>query len=179
MHLIFIFYLLALVAGTAALSQTFVIWQRYRKVVIKRYGFFQLAIYFILLSFMAGLYGRIASLSGNRALGNIVWILQAFGGLTYIIVAPHFYHSLLGLSLGRWKRILFFVVDVGAVAGAMVGLAFPSYNLAWILLSGALFGMIAYGLVLVAVKLHAVADPILKRAMAVFLGLSVFFFPLM
>jgi DNA-binding CsgD family transcriptional regulator len=178
-HLIFIFYLFALVAGTAALSQTFVIWQRYRTLVITRYGFFQLAMYFILLSFMVGLYARTASLSGNRALENIVWILQAIGGLTYIIAAPYFYHSLLGLSLGRWKRVLFFVVDAAAVAGAVVDLAFPSYSLARILLSGTLFAMIAYGLVLIAVKLHAIADPILKRAMAVFLGLSVVFFPLM
>lgn len=178
-HLIFIFYLLALVAGTAALSQTFVIWQRYRKLVITRYGFFQLALYFILLSLMAGLYARIASLSGNRALESIVWILQAIGGLTYIIAAPYFYYSLLGLSLGRWMKVLFFIIDAGAVAGAVVDLALPAFSLARILLSGTIFAMIAYGLVLIAVKLHTIADPILKRAMAIFLGLSAFFFPLM
>ena len=83
--------------------------------------------YLILLSFLAALYARIASISGITALENIVWILQAIGGLTFIIVAPYFYHSLLGLSLGRWMRILFFINDAGAVAGASVDLALPAF----------------------------------------------------
>lgn len=41
-HLILAFYLLALIAGTTSLSQTFMIWQRHRKPVIRRYGFFLL-----------------------------------------------------------------------------------------------------------------------------------------
>jgi hypothetical protein len=40
-HLLFAFCLLALIAGTASLAQTVMIWRRYRKLVIRRYGYFQ------------------------------------------------------------------------------------------------------------------------------------------
>ena len=74
-HLTFAFYLLALIAGTVSLSQTFIIFERYRKIVIRRYGFFLLSSYLILLAFMAGLYAEVASLSGSRVVDNVVLIL--------------------------------------------------------------------------------------------------------
>lgn len=45
-HLTLALYLLALLAGTASLSQTFMIWQRYRKAVIRRYCFSLLGLAF-------------------------------------------------------------------------------------------------------------------------------------
>jgi hypothetical protein len=47
-HLKLLFYLLALLAGAASLAQTFLIQQRYRKAVIRRYGLFLLSLFLLL-----------------------------------------------------------------------------------------------------------------------------------
>jgi DNA-binding CsgD family transcriptional regulator len=178
-HLTVTFYLLALLAGAAGLSQTVLIWQRYRKAVIRLFGLFQVSLSLVLLSFLVDLYARVASLAPSGTVADIVWILQAGGSLLYIIVAPPFYDSLLGLARRRWKRILFFGLDAAVVGAAAADVAVPSLTGIRIGLSGVLFAMIAYGLVLIAVRLSTVADRTLKRALAVFLVLSACFFPLM
>jgi hypothetical protein len=52
-HLKLLLYLLALLPGSASLAQTFLIWQRYRKAVIRRYGLFLLSLFLLLLGFTA------------------------------------------------------------------------------------------------------------------------------
>ena len=152
-HLIFGFYLLALVAGTASLSQALLFWQRYRKAVIKWYGFFLLSLYLILLSFLAQLYSEIAELADAKLMQSVLWILTAGGGLAFVFIAPYFYHALIGLEFVRWRRICFFALDVLLVLAALVELAFPTQPVAVAILMSSLFGMIAYGLVLITVKL--------------------------
>ena len=61
----------------------------------------------------------------------------------------------------------------------MLDLAVPAQIVTKVILICALFAMIAYGLVLIAVMLRTVGDRLLKRALAVFLSLSLFFFPFM
>jgi DNA-binding CsgD family transcriptional regulator len=173
------FYLLALVAGTASLSQTILIYQRYRKAVIRRYAFFLLSLSFILISFLVERYAEAASLSGSNAVENIRWMLQAIGGLGFIFTAPYFYHSLLGLQVVSWQRFAFLGVDVIVLLAALAYLVFPAHPVAIAVLIGSLFGMIAYGLVLISVKMRTVADAILKRALRIFLVLTLCFFPLM
>jgi DNA-binding CsgD family transcriptional regulator len=51
-HLKLLFYLLAMLAGSASLAHTFLIWQRYRKAVIRRYGWFLLSLFLLLLGFI-------------------------------------------------------------------------------------------------------------------------------
>ena len=177
-HLRFAFYLLALLAGTAALAQTLLIGRRYRRTVIRWYGLFLLSLYAILLSFLLRLYGQIAGLEG-RALESALWILQAAGGLTFICTAPYFYHALLGLPFGRPLRLAFLVLDALAVLAAAANLVRPDLPATVFVLTGVLFGMIVYGLALIAAKLASVGDRVLRRALAIFLGLTLFFFPLM
>jgi DNA-binding CsgD family transcriptional regulator len=179
LHLILGFYLLALLAGTAALSMTFMIWQRHRKAVIRRYGWFLLGLYLLLLSFMAGLYIRIMGWSQEPAARHVLWILQAAGGLAFIICAPPFYDSLLGLRPRTWKRILFFTLDAATVLASGLNLIFPSFAFTAILLNAILFALIAYGLVLIAVNLANIGERTLRRALTVFFLLSLCFFPLM
>jgi DNA-binding CsgD family transcriptional regulator len=178
-HLILSFYLLALVAGTTSLSQTFLIWQRYRKPVLRGYALFQLSLYLILLSFLVDLYARTVSVTPAALAADIVWVLQAGGSLCYVVVAPGFYDALIGLPRRRWKAALFLAVDVLAVGGAAASVAAPSVMAIKIALSALLFAMILYGLVLIAARLGSIGDPTLRRALAIFLGLSVLFFPLM
>jgi DNA-binding CsgD family transcriptional regulator len=178
-HLILGFYLLALLAGTAALSMTFMIWQRHRKAVIRRYGLFLLALYLLLLAFMADLYIRIMGWSAAEAARHVLWILYAAGGLTFIICAPPFYDALLGLKAHTWKRLLFFALDSVTVLAAVLNLVVPSLGFTGILLNVILFALIAYGLALIAVNLHTLGERTLRRALTAFFVLSLCFFPLM
>jgi hypothetical protein len=93
-HLTIAFYALALIAGTASLTQTFMIWQRHRKPVIRRYGVFLLALYLVLAGFLVDLYARITALSHTAEARAITWILLAGGGILYIFICPYFFHSL-------------------------------------------------------------------------------------
>jgi DNA-binding CsgD family transcriptional regulator len=179
LHLILGFYLLALLAGTASLSLTFMIWQRHRKVVIRRYGWFLLALYLLLLSFMAGLYARIMGWEQTEAAQHVRWILQAAGGLSFIFCAPPFYDALLGLKTRTWKRGLFFALDGVTVLAALLNLIVPSLAFTSVLLNAILFALITYGLVLVAANLSNLGERTLRRALVVFFVLSLCFFPLM
>jgi DNA-binding CsgD family transcriptional regulator len=178
-HLILAFYLLALMAGTASLSQTFLIWQRHRKTVIRRYGFFLLSLYLIQLGFLVDLYTRITSLSETVEARALTWILLAGGSILYIFICPYFFHSLAGLSLSRTGRIVFSAIDALVCLGAAAQIVLPSYAPLAIGLSAILFGMIAYGILFIAVHLHGIGEKTLRRALALFLWLSAAFFPFM
>jgi DNA-binding CsgD family transcriptional regulator len=178
-HLTIAFYALALIAGTASLTQTFMIWQRHRKPVIRRYGVFLLALYLVLAGFLVDLYARITALSHTAEARAITWILLAGGGILYIFICPYFFHSLAGLSLTRAGRIIFSLIDALACLGAAANIAFPSYAPVTIALSGILFAMIAYGIIFIAIHLKGIGEKTLKRALTLFLCLSAAFFPFM
>lgn len=173
------FYLLALLAGTVSMSQTFMVWQRYRKPVIRKYGYFLLSLYLILLGFLADMYASIASLDGSIEARSVVWILHAAGGVLFIAASPSFYHSLVDLALSRAKRIAFFSIDALVCLAALTNVAFPWWAPAAIFLSGVLFAMIVYGLAFIAANLHRVGEPSLRGALTVFVALTVCFFPFM
>jgi len=173
------FYLLALVAGTVSMSQTFMVWQRYRKQVIRKYGYFLLSLYLILLGFLVGMYASVASLDGSVEARSIVWILQAAGGVLFIAASPSFYHSLVDLGLTKGKQIVFFAVDALVCIAALSTIAFPGFSPAAIFLAGVLFSMIVYGLVFITAHLRRVGEPSLRGALTVFIALTVCFFPFM
>ena len=173
------FYLLALLAGTASMSQTFMVWQRYRKPVIRKYGYFLLSLYLILLGFVADMYASIVSLDSTVEAKSIVWILQAAGGVLFIAASPSFYHSLVDFALSKAKRVVFFAVDALVCVAALSTIAFPGFSPAAIFLAGVLFSMIVYGLVFIAAHLRRVGEPSLRGALTVFVALTACFFPFM
>jgi hypothetical protein len=85
-HLVLAFYLLAVIAGTASLAQTVMIWRRYRKLVIRRYGWFLLSLYLLVLGFLVDLYSRITGLSATAEARSLVWLLLAGGSILYIVI---------------------------------------------------------------------------------------------
>ena len=178
-HLTLAFYLCALIAGTASLAQTLLLWQRYRKLVIRRYAYFLLSLYLVLLGFLVDLYTRIVQLSSTIEARSIIWILQAGGGTLYIFICPYFFHSLTGLPVPKWQRIMFFTLDALVVAAALASIAFPDWQPVSIALSGILFAMIVYGIVYLAARLWTIGEKILRRALVLFLGVSAVFFPFM
>jgi DNA-binding CsgD family transcriptional regulator len=178
-HLKLLFYLLAMLAGAASLAQTFLIWQRYRKAVIRRYGYFLLSLFLLLLGFSLQLYARIAGWEAGTSARHAVWILFAAGGLTFIFCAPPFYHSLLGLPFAGWVRVVFFLLDALAAAAALANLLFAELRFTGVALNLLLFALVLYGLVLIAVNLRTIGERALRRALTLFFVLSLVFFPLM
>jgi DNA-binding CsgD family transcriptional regulator len=178
-HLVLALHFLALATGAGSLGQAVMIWLRHRKTVIRHYARFLLSIWLILLALAVERYGRNAGLAGSAGLAAVTWILQAAGGLLYIGASPFFYYSLLGLEMPRWSLALYLVVDALAVAAAIAYVAAPGTILFGIILNTLLFGMIGLGLVLIAFSLGRTADPVLRRALLIFLLLSFAFFPLM
>jgi DNA-binding CsgD family transcriptional regulator len=175
-HLVLAFYLLALIAGTASLAQTFMIWHRYRKLVIRRYGYFLLSLYLLVLGFLVNQYGRIAALTGAAEAGTL---LLAGGSTVYVFISPFFLHSLIGRATSRPVRTFFFVIDAVVCAGAVLNIAFPRFIPLTLALVGILFAMIAWGILFIAVHLRGIGERTLRRALAIFLLLSAVFFPLM
>ena len=178
-HVILAFYVFALMLAAASLSQTWTMWQRYRKVVIRRFGFFQAALTLILASFAIDLYAQVARVDHTSAAAAVYWITSAAGCLLFIFCAPGFYHALIGLVLRRWMLVAYFAVDVAACVLALIYLVAPRIGATSIALNALVFAMVIFGLILLAVNLHSVADRALARAMRVFGALTVVFLPLM
>lgn len=178
-HLALALHFLALVAGAAAIGQAVMIWLRHRKAVIRHYVLFLASTGTILLALAVDRYAHLAGLAGDPATAAIAWILQAAGGLLYIGASPFFYHSLMGLPLRRWHLALYLAADTIAIGATIAYIAAPGTIVFGVALNSLLFAMIALGLVLIAVSLGRTADPVLRRALLVFLLLTVAFFPLM
>ncbi len=155
------------------------IWQRYRRTSIKRYGLFLCALCLILLGFLVDLYAREVFSSPVPAAADVVWILQAAGGCLFIFICPYLFHSLVGREVVLWQKILFAVIDAAVVIGALANIAFPRAALFGIGLSAVLFSMIVYGVVFTVVNLSRIGERTLRRALVIFLALTVVFFPLM
>jgi DNA-binding CsgD family transcriptional regulator len=175
-HLVLAFYLLAVIAGTASLAQTVMIWRRYRKLVIRRYGYFLLSLYLLVLGFLVVQYARITSLRGAGEAGTL---LLAGGSIVFIFICPWFFNSLIGRDFSRPARVLFFAIDAAVCCAAAANTAFPRFLPLTLGLIAVLFAMIAYGIVFIAVHLSGIGEKVLKRALQIFLLISAVFFPLM
>lgn len=154
------------------------IYLRYRKAVIRWYGAFLGCLYLLLISFFVDVYAGVTNLQGDRAAANLYWLFQAAGGVAYVIVAPRFYDSLLGLDFNRAKTVIFGGYAAGVVGVAIFLVINPTSIGAGIALNILLFAMIAYGLVLLAFYYRRIPERALRRAIAAFFWLSVFFFPI-
>jgi DNA-binding CsgD family transcriptional regulator len=176
-HLVLGIYLLALIAGAASIMETFMIWQRYRRAAIKRYGLFLSALFLILLGFIVDLYAR--SAPPLPAAADIVWVFQAAGGCLFIFICPYLFHSLAGKEVVLWQKILFAVIDAVVVFGALAAIAFPRAVFLQIGLGAVLFAMIVYGVAFSIGHLSRIGERALRRALVIFLALTVVFFPLM
>lgn len=166
-------------SGSASISQGVLIYLRYRKPVIKFYCYFLLSLFLFLLAFLIMLYSGIAGLRENRAAIDLQWMFQAAGGVLYIAAAPYFYHALLGLEMTGIKKIVFFSIDAAVAAAALLFVFVPDLGFLGMVLNICLFSMIGYGLLLILLNIGRTADKNLKKALIVFLLLSLIFFPVL
>lgn len=176
-HLIFVFYILALFAGAAALGQTILLYLRFRKPVIKYYGLFLLSLLFFLFMFITDLYGTIAGVT-SVILDSLLWLFQAVGGILFVLCAPYFYATLLGIVLSQRKKIVFFILDALLLVAVFTYVVVPSLSFTVIILNLLLFGMIGYGLLLILIHLKRIVDATLRKTLILFFVLTAVFLPL-
>jgi DNA-binding CsgD family transcriptional regulator len=116
-------------------------------------------------------------LSGAHRLFLIAALINSLGSIAYVFVAPFFYHAVLGIPMTPWTRRFYLAFDL-LVLFFVVGLAWERYRgLAVIVLHALLFGMVLYGVVLVALRYRHLAEASLRRAVRVFVVLSLILFP--
>lgn len=177
LHLQILVYVLGLIAGTVAITLAAAFYRRYRKKSLRYYALFLSSLAAILVSFLVDAYLRLTNL-GDTAQA-FVWLAGAVGGLFFIFVAPFFYHALLGIPLPGALRSAYLALGVFAVVVAVIEAIMPAATWTDLVLSVVLFGMVAYGLILLVVFLRRVGEPVLRRALVTFLVVSLVFFPLM
>ena len=178
-HAILAGYVVGLLAGAASIMETFMIWQRYRRDVMRHYGLFLLALFLILLGFAVEQYALIVFGRSPSDVRATVWLIQAAGSTLFVVVCPWLFNALVGRTLPLWEKALFAAIDAAVVLAALASFAFPRIQAIPLALSALLFGMILYAIVFTAANLRNIGERALRGALVVFLSLTVVFFPLM
>lgn len=177
-HIVFAFYVFAFAAGFAALVFAVHLYKRYRIVALKNFSIFLLSLQLFMWGFIARAYNSVAKDIPEPAMGLIVRIIETAAGLIYIANAPFFYHNLTGRIVTRAGTIVTAILVTAMLALDSVYVVTGNTNLAMRFIVPAFYASVAYGIVLIAVRLKSITDPVLKKAIRTFFILSAAFFPL-
>jgi DNA-binding CsgD family transcriptional regulator len=169
----------AMLAGAASVGIAMVVYGQYRKKVALYFAGFLFSLLLFLLAMTTQLFASVARPAGAGAFYYLSLVLMAAGGILYMVDAPHFYHALLGQSVGPVRRTAYLILVVLFSAGTVLVFARPYWALPAIVLNALLFGMIGYGIVLIGIFYRRIGNYRLRRAVGIFFVISVVFFPLM
>ncbi len=188
----FWYTLFSLAAGVAAVSLVLVqAHERQRRLALSFAGFL-FSLWLITLSFALADYTLVLSRTGSGGeslyfgslhLPAVFSLLSntigAAGSILYIFVAPHFYHSLLGVPVRRVYKIAYRLL-YGTMLVFLGLLLIPSLReTAAVLLNTILFTLVFYGIVLIAFGYKRITEASLRKAIQVFILLAaVFFLPM-
>lgn len=173
----FWYTLFALAAGVASITLAFVLAREQQRRLATAYAGFLASLWLIVLSFAMATFADLAS--GTRGLLSPAFLVNGIGSVGYIVVAPYFYHAVLGLPMRRGFEIAYRLVVAATVV--FVGLLFiaSARELAVSALNFVLFALVLYGIVLIGLGYRRITERSLRNAIRVFLMLAVLFFPLM
>lgn len=173
----FWYTLAALVLGVAVVTLTLLLGQERHRRLALAYAAFLSSIWIILLSFALETFGvLVGAPNGWRVLTLVV---NGTGSITYLLAAPLFYHSVLGLPIGPRFALVYRFVGGVIVAGVALLFVPTMHRAALTALNAFLFAVILYGIVLIALGYRRITERSLRRAIAVFVVLAGVFFPLM
>lgn len=178
-HVLFWLYIVALLSGAASSAIAFFVYSQHRKPVERGFGFFLLSLLGIVASMTVQQYAVLVPDASKYVTSVAGLLLMLIGAGGYMFAWPGFYHPLVGTEPPPWLRVFYL-----AIGGAFLLLggsifAFPEFEPTLIALNIMLFGMIAYGIVAIAVRYKRIGDRRLRQAVRIFLVVSVVFFPLM
>ena len=165
---------LALTAGTAAITAlVFAYREQHRRLAVS-YSLFLGSLWIIVFAFGVN---ELSQLTADVELFLVAALGNSLGSIAYVFVAPSFYHAVLGTPMTSRLRRGYVAFDA-LLACFVIGLAWERYRgLAVIVLHSMLFVMVLYGIVLIALRYRHLAEASLRRAVRIFVVLSLVFFP--
>lgn len=165
---------LSLVLGTAALTLLLLVYREQRRRLALRYALVLGSIWLLAFSYLLH---QLELLTGRVELFLAAALLNSLGSLAYIVLAPPFYHALLGKPLTRPWRYGYTILDLLLLLLA-AGLAWERYRgLAVMVLHILLFIMALYGVSLITIRYRLLAEARLRRAAGAFALLVALFLP--
>ena len=167
----------ALGLGVASITLTLLIAREQHRRLALAYAWFLASLWLIVLSFAVTSFVHIAR--GGSAIATVGFVISATGSLAYVLIAPSFYHALLGIGRKRVVLIIYRVVHVATIL--LAGCLFiPTLRPAVAAtLNLILFAIVLYGIILVGFGYRRIVERSLRRAILVFVALALVFFPFM
>ena len=178
-HALFWLYICALMSGAASSVVALFVYAQHRKPVEFGFGLFLLSLLGIVASLAVQQYGVIASADSKYGMSVASIVLMIIGAGGYMFAWPFFYHPLVGTRAPRWLVAVYLAIGFAFLALALSLFVSPESTFVLIALNVMLFGMIGYGIVSIGVRYKRIGDRRLRKAVRVFLILSIVFFPLM
>ncbi len=165
---------LALTGGTASITAlVFAYREQHRRLAVS-YSLFLGSLWIIVFAFGVN---ELSRLTADVELFLVAALGNSLGSIAYVFVAPSFYHAVLGTPMTSRLRRCYVAFDA-LLACFVIGLAWERYRgLAVIVLHSMLFVMVLYGIVLIALRYRHLAETSLRRAVRIFVVLSLLFFP--
>lgn len=179
MHLLFWIYVGALAAGSASLAVAVLVYTQHRTQLSLFFALFLASLVLITLGMALERYVGLAAQPSSFRIRLAGLLVMVVGADSFMFSAPFFYHTIVGDEVRRGLRILYL-----AVAGLFLVLAVtvffrPQFRPTLYALNLLLFGMIAFGLVFLALRYRRIGDRRLRRALRGFFIVAVVFALLM
>lgn len=116
------------------------------------------------------------SLDGRPYLKTVLAVLQSLFGLIYCLKSPEFFYSLLGIPYGKKQK--FWAALYTVIFFIFVVLQFL-FQADWNqdILAVLFYGVIGFEIVFSLFQLRVLRDKAIRKAFAIFLGISLAFFP--
>lgn len=150
--------------------------EQHRRLALAYAGFLA-SIWIILLSFAIEDFYRLIAHPVDWPLPAMA--LNGIGSISYLLVAPFFYHSILGVPITPKFALPYRCIGGSTVAGIALIFIPTLRSGALIALNILLFAVIFYGIVMITLGFRRITERSLRRAIAVFVFLAALFFPLM
>jgi DNA-binding CsgD family transcriptional regulator len=178
-HLVLLFYLIALGIGCFSLGISVHLFVAFRHKTLRYFIPFLASLLTALFSLLVRTYAALPGSGPPGFFAGLSLVVMSAGNFLYIAVAPFFYHALVGRPVAPPVKIASLAVDFGLGTAAVVYVVFRPPFVLYGLLIPSLFVMLAYGIVLILANLRNVGDPALRRGLRVFCVVSALFLPLL
>ncbi len=178
-HLVLLFYLIALGAGCFSLGISVHLFIAFRHRTLRYFIPFTVSLLTALFSLLLKTYALPPGPGSGGFFADLSLIVMSAGNFLYIAVAPFLYHALVGRAVSPPVKIASISVDALLGAAAVIHFVFRWPAVLYGLLIPSLFLMLAYGIVLILAHLRNVGDPALRRGLRAFCVVSTLFLPLL
>jgi DNA-binding CsgD family transcriptional regulator len=180
-HLCFLLYILSLCTGMVAITVSLLFYTQYRRKVVIYFSLLLGTVLLLVSGRMIVLYQTIALFPSTELAGGIGLVMEKAAYCLGLAVGPHFAFYLIGLRMSRRNALLFGLLAALYLSMTIVELVPVSQHVSEFIRIGpglaVLFGAYIFLCILGMVRLGSVGDPVLRRALILFLALSVLLLP--